>query len=61
MTVLFIDADACPVKKEAYRVAERHHVQVKLVANASMSVPAVPWIELVLVSDGFDAAECLPP
>ncbi len=57
MTVLFIDADACPVKKEAYRVAERHHVQVKLVANASMSVPAVPWIELVLVSDGFDAAD----
>ena len=55
MSEVFIDADACPVKKEVYKVAERHNV--KVVANAPMSVPTVPWIELVVVSDGFDAAD----
>jgi uncharacterized protein YaiI (UPF0178 family) len=57
LSEVFIDADACPVKKEVYRVAERHHVGVKVVANAPMSVPSVQWIELVVVSDGFDAAD----
>ncbi len=57
MSEVFIDADACPVKKEVYRVAERHHVAVKVVANAPMSVPNVPWIELIAVGDGFDAAD----
>jgi uncharacterized protein YaiI (UPF0178 family) len=45
------------VKKEVYKVAERHHVNVKVVANMPMSVPSVPWIELIVVSDGFDAAD----
>ncbi|NLF57428.1 MAG: YaiI/YqxD family protein, partial [Candidatus Hydrogenedens sp.] len=39
MTRVYIDADACPVKKEACRVAARHQVAVTIVANTSMSVP----------------------
>jgi hypothetical protein len=54
---VFIDADACPVKKEVYRVAERHRVNVKVVANTPMFVPEAAWIELVVVGDGFDAAD----
>jgi len=57
MSVVFIDADACPVKKEVYRVAERHGVRVKVVANTPMFVPEMPWIERVAVGDGFDAAD----
>ena len=57
MSEVFIDADACPVKKEIYRVAERHGVNVKVVANMPMSVPNAAWIELVVVGDGFDAAD----
>jgi uncharacterized protein YaiI (UPF0178 family) len=54
---IYIDADACPVKPEIYRVAERHGVQVFVVANAFMMVPQSPLIERVLVSTGFDAAD----
>ena len=57
VTTVFIDADACPVKREVYKVAERHHVPVKVVAGTPMSVPSAPWIELVAVGDGFDAAD----
>lgn len=57
MIEVWIDADACPVKKEVYRVAERYHVNVKVVANTPMFVPDAAWIELVVVSDGFDAAD----
>lgn len=52
-----MDADACPVKKEVYRVAERCRLQVTLVANAWMRVPREPWLRLEVVSDGFDAAD----
>lgn len=52
-----MDADACPVKKEVYRVAERCRLQVTLVANAWMRVPREPWLRLEVVKDGFDAAD----
>ena len=57
MAAVFVDADACPVKNEVYRVAERHGLDVKIIANTSMGVPGVASIELVVVSDGFDAAD----
>jgi uncharacterized protein len=54
---VFVDADACPVKAEIYRVAERFGAQVKIVANAYFRVPAAAWIEQVVVNDSFDAAD----
>ena len=57
MLHIFVDADACPVKKEVYRVAGRHRLEVTLVANAWMRVPNEPWITLEVVGDGFDAAD----
>lgn len=57
MTAIYIDADACPVKAEVYRVAERYGLKVFVVSNAWMNVPRQPWIEQVVVSDSFDAAD----
>ena len=57
MLTLFIDADACPVKDEAYKVAKRHGLPVVVVANASMRVPQDKDIRLQVVGDGFDAAD----
>jgi hypothetical protein len=54
---VFVDADACPVKQEVYRVAERHRLRVTLVANAPMRVPTDTWITLEVVEDGPDAAD----
>ncbi len=54
---IFIDADACPVKQEVYRVARRYGLNVTLVANSSMRVPNERWIALEVVADGFDAAD----
>jgi uncharacterized protein YaiI (UPF0178 family) len=54
---ILIDADACPVKEEAYRVARRYGVPVKLVSNAAFMVPREPLIERVVVDAGFDAAD----
>jgi len=54
---IFIDADACPVKAETYRVAERYGLHVYVVANSFLNVPREPWIERIIVSDGFDAAD----
>lgn len=54
---IFIDADACPVKNETYRVAERYGLHVYVVANSLIPVPRETWIERVIVSDGFDAAD----
>ena len=56
LTVL-VDADACPVKEEIYRVAERHRVQVRVVSNAYFRVPVSERVQRVVVSDGFDAAD----
>ncbi|HET7606729.1 MAG TPA: YaiI/YqxD family protein [Sphingomicrobium sp.] len=54
---ILVDADACPVKEEVYRVAFRREVPVKVVSNAHLRVPAHPLIERVVVSDRFDAAD----
>ena len=55
--LILVDADACPVKDEVYKVAWRHAVPVKIVANASLRVPAHPLVERVTVGSGFDAAD----
>jgi uncharacterized protein len=52
-----VDADACPVKDEVYRVAFRREVPVKVVSNSRMRVPDHPLVERVLVPDKFDAAD----
>jgi uncharacterized protein YaiI (UPF0178 family) len=54
---ILVDADACPVKEELYRVALRRQVPVVVVSNAYLRVPAHPLIERVVVSDKFDAAD----
>lgn len=56
-TAIYVDADACPVKTEIYRVAERYGLRVYVVANSYMNVPRDPRIERVVVSDSFDAAD----
>ncbi len=57
MSVIFVDADGCPVKDEVCRVAERHGLEVKIVSNTWMRAPSVAWLKLVVVDDGFDAAD----
>ena len=57
MLHIFVDADACPVKQEVYRVASRYRLNVTLVANSWMRVPNERWITLEVVEDGFDAAD----
>ena len=57
MLHIFIDADACPVKKEVFRVAGRYGLDVTLVANSRMRVPDEDWIALEIVGDGPDAAD----
>lgn len=57
MLHIYIDADACPVKQEVYRVADRYALAVTLVANAWMRIPEEPRVTLEVVSDGFDAAD----
>jgi len=54
---VYVDADACPVKAEIYRVAERYQLKVFVVSNSYMNVPRDPRIELVVVADSFDAAD----
>ncbi|MGB0497101.1 MAG: YaiI/YqxD family protein [Rubricella sp.] len=54
---VLVDADACPVKEEAIRVALRHSVPVTMVANAWMRLPEHPLVSRVVVDDGFDAAD----
>ena len=54
---IYVDADACPVKPEVYRVAERHKLKVFVVANSFLQVPREPWIERVVVPGNFDAAD----
>jgi uncharacterized protein YaiI (UPF0178 family) len=57
MTVLYIDADACPVKDEAYRVAERYGLGVFVVCNSWIRTPASPQIRLIVVDEGPDVAD----
>lgn len=54
---ILVDADACPVKDEVYRVAARHRVPVTIVSNAAFRVPDSPLVRRVVVSDAFDAAD----
>ena len=54
---IYIDADACPVRDETYKVALRHHVPVTVVANAFLRIPNHALIKRVTVSDAFDAAD----
>jgi len=54
---IFVDADACPVKQEVYRVANRYQLDVTLVANSWMRVPNERWLALRVVEDGLDAAD----
>src|SRR6516164_4856789 len=56
-TNIFIDADACPVKEEVYRVAARYGLKVFVVANSFIRTPRDASIELVSVGQGFDAAD----
>ena len=62
MIALFIDADACPVKQEIYRVAERHALKgtalkVLVVTNSPIAVPREEMIERVVVGAGMDEAD----
>ncbi|OYY79815.1 MAG: hypothetical protein B7Y12_21985 [Rhizobiales bacterium 24-66-13] len=54
---LYVDADACPVKAEIYRVAERHHLKVFVVSNSPIALPRSDMIERVLVPSGPDVAD----
>ena len=54
---ILVDADACPVKDEIYKVALRHDVPVVIVSNSFIRTPPHRLISAVIVSDGFDAAD----
>ena len=54
---IYVDADACPVKDEIYRVAGRHQLQALVVTNSFMHVPRDPLIERIAVAAGPDAAD----
>ncbi|WP_299371689.1 YaiI/YqxD family protein [uncultured Tateyamaria sp.] len=57
MTTLYIDADACPVKAEAERVATRHKVPMKVVSNGGLRPSQNPLVETVIVPEGPDVAD----
>jgi len=57
MIRILVDADACPVKEEIYKVALRHEVGVTIVSNSPIRIPPHPLIDRTIVSDGFDAAD----
>nr|WP_314441693.1 YaiI/YqxD family protein [uncultured Sphingomonas sp.] len=54
---ILVDADACPVKEEVYRVAFRRGVPVSIVSNMALRVPEHPLVSRVVVGDAFDAAD----
>jgi len=54
---ILVDADACPVKDEIYKVALRHKVPVSIVSNSPFRIPRHELVHRVMVSDGFDAAD----
>ena len=54
---ILVDADACPVKDEIYKVAWRHEVPVTIVSNSHMRLPQHPLVGKVVVGSGFDAAD----
>jgi uncharacterized protein YaiI (UPF0178 family) len=54
---IYVDADACPVKEEVFRVAKRYGLRVLVVSNGRIRVPADPLVEMVVVTGHFDAAD----
>ena len=54
---ILVDADACPVKDEVYKVAWRREVPVTVVSNSALRVPDHALVARIVVSDGFDAAD----
>ena len=57
MPAILVDADACPVKDEIYKVAFRHEIPTTIVSNSPIRVPLHPLIAREVVSSGFDAAD----
>ena len=57
MTAIYVDADACPVKEEIYRVAGRYGLTCRVVANGWLRVPDSPLIEQITVTEGLDVAD----
>ena len=57
MITIYVDADGCPVKNEVYRVAKRFGLKVAVVSNSKMAVPKEELFELVIVNEGFNAAD----
>jgi len=57
MNAIYIDADACPVKDETYRVAERHSLRVYVVSNGGIRPNPNPLIETIIVAERADAAD----
>lgn len=57
MIKIYIDGDACPVKDEVYRVAERYQIAVVVVSNQYINLPIHPLITMEVVTGGFDAAD----
>ncbi len=55
--MIYIDADACPVKAEAEKVATRHNIRLYLVSNGGLRPSANPLVEMVFVADGPDVAD----
>jgi len=57
MTNIFVDADACPVKEEVYKVALRHQIKVWIVSNGGIRPQKNPLLESIFVQDGLDEAD----
>ena len=57
MTAIYVDADACPVKEEIYRVARRYELAVHVVSNGGVRVPQEPLVRAVIVEGGLDRAD----
>ena len=59
MTQIYVDADACPVREEVYRVAGRLGVGVLIVSNGSRPIrpPGLPYVQMVMVGEAMDAAD----
>lgn len=57
MLIIYVDADACPVKEEAVRVAERHNLKIIMVADGGLRPSRDPMVEIRIVAQGADAAD----
>jgi len=57
MLIIYIDADACPVKEETFRVAKRHNLQVYLVSNSSLNMTVDDNVHKIRVGCDLDAAD----